>query len=355
MTTVTRFLQSIVDSLQSTQQQRIILGIVFSLLFFVSIVVLLVQRYSRISATRKSAEQTFRETLRNVEMTPRQMEILETMSTYGGMTKEKKYLLVQDAAAFSKVAEELLRRGLIEVDELRTLRNKLDVCCFKRNKNFTTTKELPEGLHLYVTKYTPEGYHGLLVQRKYSFFAVKLKEVPKDIEQGETLGLFFKRGKETYRIHNTVKVMKKNVLYFPHTEAVEKAQKRNYYRRQMILPAALQRQGYNTEEYHTQLADLGGGGAKALNPAPERFRVDDSVVLHFKVPTGETFEVRGDIVRISEIKGKKYLHIRFLTLDDKLRDKIVGIVLSGKDRSEKIKGEGPKKTPSKGGTQSSPR
>ena len=62
----------------------------------------------------------------------------------------KRWYIVHAYTNFErKVAEAILRRGLIEVDELRTLRNKLDVCCFKRQKKFTTTKELPEGLHVY--------------------------------------------------------------------------------------------------------------------------------------------------------------------------------------------------------------
>jgi len=325
--------QGIMDSLQSSTRQRVILITLIALLFIVSITAIIIQHLKKVITERRESETTFRQTLRNVRMTPREMEILNIMTSLPYIKPERKYLLVQDAATFSKAAEELLRKGEIEIDELRSLRNKLDVCCFRRAKDITTTKELPEGLHVYITKYSPEGYHGMIVQRKYEYFAVRVKEPPKELEVGDICGIFFKRGRETFRIHTPLKLIKNDVLYFPHTEEVEKAQKRNFYRRQALLPAALRKQGYTTEEYHTQLVDIGGGGARLISPS-EKFRTNDAVTLLFKTPNGETFEVSGEIVKTTQHENKEYLHLHFLSIDDTTRDKVIGYVLSDKDRSE---------------------
>jgi len=326
--------QGIMDSLQSSARQRVILITLIVLLFLISITAILIQHLKKVMTERRESENTFRQTLQNVRMTAREIEILNIMTDLSYIKPERKYLLVQDAATFSNAAEELLRRGEIEIDELRKLRNKLDVCCFRRAKVINTTKELPEGLHLYITKYSPEGFHGMIVQRKYEYFAVRVKEPFKELEVGDICGIFFKRGRETFRIHTPLKLIKKDILYFPHTEEVEKAQKRNFYRRQALLPAVLRKEGYITEEYHTRLVDIGGGGARVESPS-EKFRKGDAVTFLFKTPNGETFEVSGEIVKTTEMNEKEYLHIHFLSIDDAARDRIIGFVLSDKDRSEK--------------------
>lgn len=323
---INRFLEGIGTGFRSTASQQTLIIIIISAFIVLSLVFYLIQRYVSIEKTRQQAHKTFRDTLRNVSFTKEEKVLLEKLVDSLPNMREKKYLIVQDAAIFSAAAEQLLHDGDITSTEVRSLRNKLDACCFSREKTFTTTKELPEGLHLYITKSSPEGYHGIIVQRRLDFFAVRLKENAEELEKGSVCSIFFKRRKDTYRINAVIKFRKESMLYFSHTEEISKVQKRNFYRSEVNFPAVLRHEGYEVRQYETKMVDLGGGGARLISPG-HGLHQGDMVTLLFQTPEEETIEVTAEIVKISQKGDTEYVHVHFGSIRDKLQDKIIGLAM----------------------------
>jgi hypothetical protein len=323
---INRFLEGIGTGFRSTSSQQTLIIIIISAFIVLSLVFYLIQRYVSTERTRQQAHKTFKETLRNVSFTKEEKLLLEKLVDALPNMREKKYLLVQDAAIFSTAAEQLLHDGDITSTEVRSLRNKLDACCFSREKTFVTTKELPEGLHLYITRSSPEGYHGIIIQRRLDFFAVRLKEDAEELEKGSVCSIFFKRRKDTYRINALIKLRKGAILYFSHTEEISKVQKRNFYRSEVNFPAVLRHEGYEVRQYETKMVDLGGGGARLVSPG-HGLHQGDMVTLLFQTPEEETVEVAAEIVKISQKNGTEYVHIHFGSIRDKLQDKIISIAM----------------------------
>ncbi len=327
-----RFFESISIGFRSSTSQQTVIIIIICAFIALSLVFYLVQRYVSRERIRQQAHKTFKDTLRNVSFTKEERIFLEKLTDAIPNMREKKYLIVQDAAIFSMAAEQLLHDGEISSQQLRSLRNKLDACCFSREKNFTTTKELPEGLHLYITRSSPEGYHGIIVQRKLDYFAVRLKEDAEELQKGSACSIFFKRRKDTYRVNGLIKLRKEAMLYFSHTEEIEKVQKRSFYRSEVSLPAVLRHEGYDVKQYQTTMVDLGGGGARLVSPG-HGLHEKDMVTLLFKSPEDETFEIPGEIVKISQKQEKEYVHIHFGSIKEILRDKVISIAMrEGDDR-----------------------
>lgn len=321
-----RFVESIGIGFRSSTSQQTLIIIIITAFIIISLAFYLIQRYVSREKTRQQAQKTFKDTLRNVSFTKEEKILLEKLVDALPNMREKKYLIVQDAAVFSAAAEQLLHDGDITTTEVRTLRTKLDACCFSREKTFTTTKELPEGLHLYITRSSPEGYHGIILQRRLDYFAVKLKEDAEELEKGSVCTLFFKRRKDTYRVNGLIKLRKESMLYFSHTEEIEKVQKRGFYRSEVDFPAVIRHEGYDIRQYQTKMVDLGGGGARVLSPG-HGLHQGDLITLIFQTAGEETIEVSGEIVKMSQKEEQEYIHIHFSNLQEKLRDKIIGVAM----------------------------
>lgn len=321
-----RFVESIGIGFRSSKAQQTTIIIIICAFILLSLAFYLIQRYISKEKTRQQAHKTFKETLRNVSFTKEEKLILEQLADAMPNLREKKYLIVQDAGVFSTAAEQLLHDGIVSSGEIRSLRNKLDACCFSREKSFTTTKELPEGLHLYITRSSPEGYHGIILQRRLDYFAVKLKEDAEELQKGSVCSIFFKRRRDTYRVNGLIKLRKGPMLYFSHTEEIEKVQKRSFYRSEVNFPAVIRHQGYDIRQYQTKMVDLGGGGARLVSPG-HGLHEKDIVTLLFQTPEGETFEIPGEIVKMSQKEDTEFVHVHFSSIKEVTRDKVVSLAM----------------------------
>lgn len=322
---ISEFFRGIMEGLQSSTRQQTLIILIIAGFIILLLAVYLVQRWVNHLRIVEESRKSFVNALKNVELTREERDFLEQLTNELPKKQEQKYLLVQEPIWFSRAAERLIQKGAVTPAMLKPLRQKLDVCCFKRERPLTSTKELPPGLHLYITEGTVEGYHARIVKQKHELFAavVRKQDAPL-LEEGNRYTLFFKRRKNTYRFSSAARFIRNNIVWFKHTEEIDKVQRRNYYRKKVTLPAELEKSGYETYRATTRLIDLGGGGAKMENPHGI-FKSGDLMRVLLKLPPDDTLEIGGEVVKTSD-EGEA-IHVRFDPIKPHQVDRIIRYVM----------------------------
>jgi c-di-GMP-binding flagellar brake protein YcgR len=322
---ISEFFRGIMEGLQSTTRQQTLIVLIIAGFVILLLGVYLVQRWVTHLRIVDESQKTFANALRNVDLTREERDYLEQLTNELPKKQEQKYLLVHEPIWFSRAAESLIQKGAVTPAMLKPLRQKLDVCCFKRERPLSSTKELPPGLHLYITEGTVEGYHARIVKQKHDLFAavVRKQDAPLFTE-GKSYTLFFKRRKNTYRFASTARFVRNNIVWFKQTEEIDKVQRRNYYRKKVALPVELEKSGYETYRAATRLIDLGGGGAKMENPHG-MFKSGDLMRVLLKLPPEDSLEVGGEVVKTSDEGGA--IHVRFDPIKPAQVDRILRYVM----------------------------
>lgn len=322
---ISEFFRGIMEGFQSTTRQQTLIVLIIVGFVIVLLGVYIVQRWVTHIRIVEESQKTFADALKNVELTREEREFLEQLTNELPKKQEQKYLLVQEPIWFARAGEKLIQKGAVTPAMLKPLRQKLDVCCFKRERPLSSTKELPPGLHLYITEGTVEGYHARIAKQKHELFAaVVRKQDVSLLAEGKNYTLFFKRRKNTYRFASTARFIRNNIVWFKHTEEIDKVQRRNYYRKKVTRPVELEKSGYETYRATTRLIDLGGGGAKMENPHG-MFKAGDLMRVLLKLPPDDTLDFGGEVVKTSD-EGEA-IHVRFDPIKPQQVDRIIRYVM----------------------------
>jgi c-di-GMP-binding flagellar brake protein YcgR len=115
-----------------------------------------------------------------------------------------------------------------------------------------------------------------------------------------------------------------------HSEDVESAQRREYYRRPMRFPVYLRSAEKEHRPVRSEFLDIGGGGGSVVNPG-QRYEEGDTLELTFHPDSEKTLHIPANVVRTS--KGGKVLHLSFENIRESSRDKIYRLLFrQGADR-----------------------
>jgi hypothetical protein len=123
-----------------------------------------------------------------------------------------------------------------------------------------------------------------------------------------------------FHFTSTVSSLEDGVLRLSHADAIQRIQRRRYYRRRTNLPVGVRPAGSEDPYAPAAFCDLGGDGACLTNPG-NRFVLGDSVELAFQA-AGERLTVIAEVLRLSQ--GAKRLHVRFAPMRESTRDRIIG-------------------------------
>lgn len=144
-------------------------------------------------------------------------------------------------------------------------------------------------------------------------------ERPLPFDRGEALGLYFFNAAGLYRMGTRVVAVAGSRIELAHSDSIATVQRRCYYRRKLSAPAYLRRAGGEEHFFKTRLQDLGGGGARLLNPY-DLFERGDGVEVALAPSAGRWVRISGEIVRV-EKDGT--ISVRFSGLRESTRDLIV--------------------------------
>jgi hypothetical protein len=90
-----------------------------------------------------------------------------------------------------------------------------------------------------------------------------------------------------------------------------------------MLPVYVRKAGADEGAVHTSLVDLGGGGMSLLN-RDAAFEAGDRVSVSLIPSHEDRIDVAGEVLRLS--KGGKIAHIRFDSMLESSRDRIIGLL-----------------------------
>lgn len=325
---VGKYLENIAYGFGATVVDLLIIlgGVLLFVLFLV--LVYSIQRKKKRDKQREHAERIFEQTAVKAGLTNEEKELAERMAELISPELLKKPLVLKNQAAFTSAASKL-EKGSFNRTTLNSLRLKLD---FSGNteKIVNTTLDLPKGQPLFILpEEAGRSLHGRISEQQPDGFYVTFQEREKPIKGGTFLQVYFHRGDGVYLFSVPVVASSNEVIKLPHTEYINRVQRRNFYRRSVDLPAHLWEPGKKEASIlYGRLYDLGGGGA-GFDLVDEKKALDinknDRYIIGFSFPDGKRFEVPGKVVRTSK-KGRR-IHFEFDEIREGERDKIVNYVL----------------------------
>ncbi len=304
--------------------------IIASLLLFtvLLIAIYLLRRRQRKQRYREQSEQAFEKWVGKAGLTPEEREAAEKLAELYSPDGTRKHLILENQGVFNS-AVRTLEPTDDDLEKIRSLRLKLK---FKDHteKSVSSTIELGPGQHLYiVTGKNEKPIHGRIKDQKPEGMVVEYKTEKRTIEKGRKVNVLFHRGSGVYSFLSKVVESGAGTAVFEHSDTIAKAQRRNYYRRRLDMPAEVWKEGMEREQkYCGHLFDLGGGGAGVdFHSQPPGFSEGDRYVINLRLPDAESLRVAGTVVRVS--KNGKRVHFEFQSMPEGKRDGIMKQVLQG--------------------------
>lgn len=272
------------------------------------------QRRRRI---RRAAER-YEKLVERHELSPGEQGAVEILAGYLD-DPTRSYLILQNQALFNQTAALALDDEALSEGQVAALRVRLGFAGSSIGAHPASSAELPEGSAVLVLEDEAHPVHGRVLEPTTSAFRVHLDENERQFVVGNPVEVVYQNSSGVFQFRSAVLDRTGRDLELEHTEEVETAQRREYYRRELRLPVYAREAGEDHRPVRSQFLDIGGGGASMVNPG-ERFESDDSLELTFHPESDSTLHIPARVVRTS--KGGKVLHLTFENIREGSRDKI---------------------------------
>lgn len=305
------------------------IGIFFIIIAAIVIVSLLLYRY-RIKKNREErlfqAQKLFDLAITKKGVNQVEREVLERLANHLKKAQEKN-LLFEKKAIFNACVRKLLREKQIPSSLLASLRLKLGFNVLRDEQIPHSSAELPVEMPVLVLQKGRGQNTGRILKVDSRSLAIELGDAGRPPRPGLPLSIVFENPSGLYSFITSIKMVGKGVINIAHSEAIERFQRRRFYRKKLLLPVYVKRAG--TQEHYalTTLIDLGGGGASIANP-DEQFVIRDKLSLTFFTPGRNRMSLAATVVRVSE--NGKTLHVSFGAMQESSRDHIIRFLLQKK-------------------------
>jgi hypothetical protein len=251
-------------------------------------------------------------------LSPSEQGAVEVLSDYlddPGRT----YLVLQNQAIFNQTAvlardEEALSEG-----QISALRVRLGFAGSSIGAHPQSSAEIPEGSGVLVLEDREHPVHGRVLKPTTSAFRVRLDENEREFVIGNPVEVVYQNSSGVFQFDSGVLKRIGNELELEHSEHVETAQRREYYRRHIRVPVYVRAAEEEHRPVRSEFLDIGGGGASMVNPG-ERYEQGETLELTFHPDSEATLHIPARVVRTSK-KGK-VLHLSFESIRESSRDKI---------------------------------
>lgn len=253
-------------------------------------------------------------------------EVLERLASHLKRS-EGKNLLFEKKAVFNACVRKLLREEKVSSSLLASLRLKLGFNVLGNEGIPHSSAELPLEMPVLIMQKGRRQNTGRVLGVDSRSLIIELGDASTPPKPGIPVSIVFENPSGHYSFTTSVKAVGKGIINVAHSEAIERFQRRTFYRKKLLMPVYVKRTG--TEEHHTltTLIDLGGGGASITNPE-QRFVLDDKLSLTFFTPGRKRINLSATVVRVSE--NGETLHLSFGDMPESSRDRILRFLLQRK-------------------------
>lgn len=324
---VSEFLDSIARGFERRPIDFVLFGALLLLLIGFLLAGTLLQRAKARRLAARLAREKLERLIRKLNLDPAEQALIDRLA---GGDRGAQSAILESAAAFNRAVARLQEREPLEqatVDSLAELRLRLGFQADNPERAPAASSELPAGLPVLVAWRAADGTRrlGARVQAQEPEALVLGAEPGAELPpEGRKVMVLFQNRAGVFSFASEVRASGQGILRMAHSEALRRVQRRKYYRRRLRLPARVGVLGQTeSSQTDTLLLDLSGEGASLKNPE-QRFSVGEELALRFRLE-GEAFALTGEVLRVSH--GGQVLHVRFTSLREGVRDRLIGILL----------------------------
>ena len=308
----TGFRQSLPEAIITT---AIFLGFIFGLVYYYT-------RQQREERSRREAvsEERYAALVRSNDLPTGSSALLDRLATYL-KDSSKRYLLLESEASFNSCLKKLSQRESVSPALVAALRLKLGFRALNPERAPLSSGDIAEDSIGILEWKGGEGR----VRRSARVAGVEASSMSLEVAEGsrpargEQVTFYFYNFAGPYTLKSRVLKVEGAVLRLAHSTAIQAVQRRRYYRRKLVAPAYIRSADSETGFIKTLLQDLGGGGARMVNPH-NIFEKGDRVELALEPETRAWVRVNAEVVRF----GKDgTISVRFENLRETSRDRIL--------------------------------
>ncbi|MFP4302797.1 MAG: flagellar brake protein [Spirochaetaceae bacterium] len=231
----------------------------------------------------------------------------------------RKYLVLQNQAVFNQTAALARDEEALSEGQISALRVRLGFAGSTIGAHPQSSAEIPEGSGVLVLEERQHPVHGRVLEPTTSSFRVRLDENEREFVAGNPVKVVYQNSSGVFQFDSGVLNRIGSELELEHSERVETAQRREYYRRHIRLPVYVRAAEEAHRPVRSEFLDIGGGGASMVNPG-ERYEHGETLELTFHPDSEATLHIPARVVRTS--KQGRVLHLTFENIRETSRDKI---------------------------------
>jgi c-di-GMP-binding flagellar brake protein YcgR/cbb3-type cytochrome oxidase subunit 3 len=314
---------------------EILLALTLLLLFIGFLIFMYKLQKKRLQETRNRRYlELYEAAMAKLNLNPSELYLLERLARYL-KTPERKYLLLVNHSTFNACASRLCRQEDVQEVSLSSFRIKLGFSDQDPERIPSSTAELPQGLPVLITSRIGNRATGRVAGSQPQSLIISPTE-PIQLPCGIPVTVYFQNRSGVFSFTSHVQDTlgkAEPAIHLAHSETIRRTQRRAYYRKKLTLPIFVRPAGSEEKPLLSAFLDLGGGGASLRNQQ-NRYKAGTDLELTFLPSGADRLSLTAKVIRTS--RGGRVLHVRFGTITDSARDRIIGsLFLKARTRKDK--------------------
>jgi c-di-GMP-binding flagellar brake protein YcgR len=299
---------------------------IFAVLVLSIIAALVVLNRRQVRKAREEAvgrsQRMFGQLVRKRRLGYSDVSILESLSTYLADSSQKHQVL-ENQNIFNTCARKLMVAGHATGTEIAALRLKLGFRSRAPEQVFQSSAQLHEGIPVVVVQREKKGCRGKIDAVQPQMLGITLDDECDPFKRNHQVRVYFQTPAGRFAFSTKVRRIGRGRVELFHSESIKRLQRRQFYRKKLMLPVYVRHAGVQEQAVPTTIIDLGGGGASLANE-DMRFNVGDRISLSVFPASQDKINVTGGVIRIS--KDGKVAHVEFDHMMESNRDRIMGFL-----------------------------
>lgn len=270
----------------------------------------------------------FLKTVRERNLGPGDISLLESMAGFLN-APGLKHRLVESQGVFNSCAGKLLESGGATSSEIAALRLRLGFRRRNPEQPFRSTAQLYEDLPVIVVQKNGKGCRGRIDRVEPYLLGIEIGGGDVPLVRGVSARVYFQTPSGRFMFTSQIRRIRKNSIEIMHSEHIKRLQRRQFYRKRLMLPVYVKAASVDEPARLTILIDLGGGGA-SIAKGEMHLEVGERISLWVHSAEKEKIDVTATVLRLS--RGNKIAHIKFDNILESDRDRIMNLLFRPKKK-----------------------